>query len=470
MDAAYIFARDLVNATYQDIPHDVVEATKTHILDFLGVALAGSSQPGIRELLEIVADWGGKEESSVLCYGKKVPAPHAAQVNAAMGHALDYDDIGNGGHSSVVIVPTCLAIAERRSKVSGKEFITAVALGVEMMCRMGLALRLGQKTRPEAGAPGAGEPYGGWHTTPLYGFPAAAGVTGRLLGLDEEGILNALGIAYHQCSGNGQCVIEGTLTKRMGPGFAARGGIAAALMAEKGITGVKNSLEGKNGLFNLYHRGQYDAAALRVGLTEHFDGANVAIKPYPCCAGTHAHIDAALQLVKKYDIKPGDVREIVILDNDPDNVLIYPLEARRHPQKTIDSQFSIPWGVAVAIARRQVAIKDFTETAINSRDILDISDKIRAGTDPALVGPGGSAIARVEITITEGKTYSAEQDGGSRGSPRAPLSFSQCAVKFKDCASYSVKKLSAGDIDRVVELVGKLEESADVSEIAGLLC
>jgi len=470
MDAAYIFAKDLVKAKYEDIPDAVVEETKKHILDFLGVAVAGSSKPGVRELLEVVADWGGKKESTVLSYGNEVPAPNAAQVNATMGHALDYDDIGNGGHSAVVVVPTCMAAAERKGKVSGKEFVTSVILGVEIMCRMGLALKLGQKTRPAAGAPGAGEPYGGWHSTPLYGFIAAAGVTGRMLGLGEEGILNAFGIAYHQCSGNGQCVIEGTLTKRMGPGFAARGGITAALMAEKGITGVKNSLEGKNGLFNLYHRGEYDASALKTGLTERFDGLKVAIKPFPCCAGTHAHIDAALRLVKEHNIRPEDVQEITILDNDPNNVLIYPLEARSHPQKTIDSQFSIPWGVAVAVARRQVTIGDFSEQAINSRSILEISDKIHAGVDQGLVGADGLDIAKVKIITRSGKTFVAEQAGGSQGSHREPLSFSECAAKFRDCASYSVKQIPDNKINQVIALIGELEKAADVSEVFKLLC
>ena len=123
----------------------------------------------------------------------------------------------------------------------------------------------------------------------------------------------------------------------------------AALMAQKGITGVKNCLEGKDGLFNLYHHGEYAASALRVGLTEHFDSLNVSIKPFPCCAGTHHHINAALQLVNRYDIQAENLREITIYDNDPNNVLLFPFELRSHPQKTVDSQFSIPWGVAVAI-------------------------------------------------------------------------------------------------------------------------
>ena len=219
MDAAYSLAKNLVTVKYDDIPHDVVEATKKQILDIIGVALGGSSRPGVGELAELIGEWGGKAESTVLCYGNKVPAPNAAQVNATMGHALDYDDTGDGPtHPSVVIVPTCLAIAERKGKLSGREFIAAVALGVDMRCRLGQAFRSGKKTAPVCGHPGAG-----WHLTALYGYLAAAGVAGRLLGLDEDRLLNSLGIAYHQCSGNGQCVTEGALTKRMGPGFAARG-------------------------------------------------------------------------------------------------------------------------------------------------------------------------------------------------------------------------------------------------------
>jgi len=134
MDAAYLFAKNLISVNYEDIPEDVVEATKKQILDNLGVAVGGSSKLGVKELLELIIDWGGKEESTILCYGNKVPAPNAAQVNATMSHALDYDDTGNGPvHSSAVIVPTCLAVAERKGKLSGREFITAVSLGVDMI-------------------------------------------------------------------------------------------------------------------------------------------------------------------------------------------------------------------------------------------------------------------------------------------------------------------------------------------------
>jgi len=360
MDAAYALAKNLVTVKYDDIPRDVVGITKKQILDILGVALGGSSRPGVRELAELIGEWGGKEESTVLCFGHKVPAPNAAQVNATMGHALDYDDTGDGPtHPSVVIVPTCLAMAERRGGVSGCDFIAAVTLGVDMMGRLGQAFRSGLKTAPVGGHPGAG-----WHLTALYGYLAAAGVAGRLLGLDENKLLNALGIAYHQCAGNGQCVTEGALTKRMGPGFAARGGIVAALMAEKGITGAKDCLEGEVGLYNLYHKGEYDPEPLTADLGKRFAGANVAMKPYPCCKGTHGYVDLVLGLVDKNHIRAEDVQEITVFCRDETYFLLHPLEKRSRPENPVDSQFSIPWAVAAVFARGRAGIGEFTEEAI----------------------------------------------------------------------------------------------------------
>ncbi len=464
MDAAYSLARNLVTVNYESIPQDIVDITKKQILDILGVALGGSSRPGVRELAELVGEWGGKEESTVLCFGHKVPAPNAAQVNATMGHALDYDDTGDGPtHPSVVIVPACMAIAERRGKVSGREFIAAVALGVDMMCRLGQAFRSGMKTAPVGGHPGAG-----WHLTALYGYLAAAGVAGRLLVLDEDRLLNALGIAYHQCSGNGQCVTEGALTKRMGPGFAARGGIVAALMAEKGITGAKDCLEGEVGLYNLYHKGEYDPKPLIKDLGKRFQGINVTMKPYPCCKGTHNYVDAALALVNKYDIKPEDVQGISVFCQDDKYFLLHPLEKRSCPENPVDSQFSIPWAVAAVFARGRVGIGDFTEEAIQSPDILDISGKIRVEVDASLKGSEGMEPAKVGVTTKQGQTYVEQADTPAGGSEK-PLPFSAYERKFRDCASYSIKPLSDTQIDEVIAKINRLEQLDDIRELIKLL-
>ena len=465
MDAAYLLAKNLVTINYENIPQDVTELTKKHILDILGVALGGSARPGVKELAELVTEWGGKEESTILCYGRKVPAPNAAQVNATMGHALDYDDTGDGPtHPSVVIVPTCLAMAERRGKMSGREFITAVALGVDMMCRLGQAFRSGVKTAPVGGHPGAG-----WHLTPLYGFLAAAGVAGRILGLDEDKLVNALGIAYHQCSGNGQCVNEGALTKRMGPGFAARGGIVAALMAEKGITGAKECLEGELGLFNLYHKGEYDPIPLTKDLGKRFAGLSVTMKPYPCCKGTHSYVDVALALVNKHNIKAKDVQEITIFIQDDTNFLLHPLEKRSRPENPVDSQFSIPWALAVVFARGRAGIGDFTEEAIKSPDILEISGKVRVKVDKSVGEKKGLIPAKIGVTTRKGKTYIESADTAPMGGTPEQLPFDAYERKFRDCVSYAVKPRSGKQIDKIVTLIKQLEQVDDIREVIELL-
>jgi 2-methylcitrate dehydratase PrpD len=464
MDAAYALAKNLVAVGYDDIPRDIVDITKKQVLDMLGVALGGSSRPGVRELAELIGEWGGKAESTVLCYGQRVPAPNAAQVNATMGHALDYDDTGDGPtHPSVVIVPTCLAMAERQGGVSGREFIATVSLGTDVMGRLGQAFRSGVKTAPVSGHPGAG-----WHLTVLYGYLAAAGVAGRLLGLDEDKLGNALGIAYHQCAGNGQCVTEGALTKRMGPGFAARGGIVAALMAEKGITGARDCLEGEVGLYNLYHRGEYAPEPLTKDLGKFFAGANVTMKPYPCCKGTHEYVGLALGLVEKNHIGAEDVREITVYCRDDTNFLVNPLEKRSRPENPVDSQFSIPWAVAAVFARGRAGIGEFTEEAIKSPDILGMSDRIRVKVDDDLKKVEGMDPAKIGVTTQQGRTY-VEQSGAESGSSEKSLPFSAYERKFRDCAAYSIKKLAGRQVDEIIATIKQLEQIDDIRELVKLL-
>jgi 2-methylcitrate dehydratase PrpD len=461
MDAAYALARNMLAVKYEDIPTDVVELTKKHILDILGVALGGSSRPGVRELAELIGEWGGREESTVLCFGLKVPAPNAAQVNATMGHALDYDDTGDGPtHPSVIVVPTCMAVAERQGKVSGREFITAVTLGLDMMCRLGQSFRSGMKTTPAGGHPGAG-----WHLTPLFGYLAAAAVAGKILSLNEETLVNAMGIAYHQSSGNGQCVNEGVLTKRMGPGFAARGGIVAALMAQKGITGAKECLEGELGIFNLYIRGEYDPVPLTADLGKYFAGTTVTMKPYPCCKGTHNSVDVSLSLIDKYHIKPEDVQEITVYCQDETNFLVHPLEKRRHPENPVDAQFSIPWAVATVFARGRAGVEDFTTEAIGSPDILEMAGKIRIEKDTGLALSKVESAAKIGVKTKQGQTYIEQSKLKDTDVPEGQLPFNVYERKFRDCASSSIKPLSEKQIEEVISRVKQLERIDDIREV-----
>jgi len=292
-------------------------------------------------------------------------------------------------------------------------------------------------------------------------------MAGRIMGLDKEKMVNALGIAYHQCAGNLQSVNDGALTKRMGPGLAAKGGITAALMAERGITGAKNSLEGKFGLFNLYHGGDYDASILTDGLGKRFEVENTGFKPYPCCGHTHAFIDATLSLMSRHNIKADQVRDIMVYGGESGYALCVPLEVKRAPRTIVDAQFSVPWTVATALVKGKVSLEDFTEEAIKREDVLEISRKVTGQLDPSLnrhaVGPG-----RVTIVTKAGAEYTEEVEY-SLGSPERPMTFDDCAGKFRECSAYSIKPLSANTVDKVIELTRRLEQLDDATEIIKLL-
>jgi 2-methylcitrate dehydratase PrpD len=455
MDAAYLFARNFVDTKYENLPPEVVEATKKEILDLLGVALGGASQPGATHVCELVKEWGGKEESSIIGSKQKVPAPNAAQANATMAHTLDFDDVHEAAvmHPGIASIPVVMAVGEAQGNLSGKEFIVCTALGVDMMCRLALAT-----------TPGKSPIELGWHLTTLFGFMGAAATAARVMRLNEDEMVDAIGIGYHQSGGNGQCVKDGALTKRLGPGFAVKGGITAALMAKMGVTGAKNSLEGEWGLYMQYMDGDYSSEILTANLGKRFEGVNVAIKPYPCCRGIHPAIDAALALAIGENVRPQDIQEIVLSVTDAHlSLLCQPLEAKRSPRSPVDAQFSIPWGVASAMVGRRVGLDDFTERAIKNRDVLEVTQKMRVEVDNTLHKPGPEP-TRVKVMTKDGKTFSKVVEN-PLGSLERPMSFEDCARKFSDCA----RNLGAERIDKIINRVGRLEQLEDIREIIRLL-
>jgi len=458
MAAITDFVKHFISTRYEDIPVDAVESAKREVLDSLATALGGSSKAGIGELVDMVREWGGSEQSTVIAYGIRCPAPNAAQVNGTMIHALDYDDGHQVAlvHIGCVAVSTCFAVAERMGKTSGKELITAIALGGDFLARLGLA------SRPEASALASG-----WHPTTLFGFLGAAAMAGRLMGLGEEKMINALGLAYHQCGGAGSGVADGALAKRMGPGLAARAGITAALMAERGITGERDPLEGRTGLFNTYMGGDYDVKILTSDLGKRFEGVNIGDKPYPCCGLTHACIDATLALVSRYDIKVDQIQGITVYGGQSVYGLSQPPEVKCTPRTIIDAQFSVPWVVATTLVKGKVTVDDFTDEAIKRQDIQKIAQKITARLDPAMdrhgVGPGG-----VIITMKDGTEYQEEVEH-CLGSVERPMTFEDCTKKFRECATCSVKPLPTGTVDKVIEMVGQLEKLDDATEIIRIL-
>ncbi|MBN2241787.1 MAG: MmgE/PrpD family protein [Acidobacteria bacterium] len=455
MDAAVEFARNFANTKYEDLSSEVVDATKKEILDLMGVALGGISQPGATHVRRLMEAWGGKEESSIIGGSLKVPAPNAAQANATMAHALDFDDVHEAAvmHPGIAAIPVALAVAEAEGNFSGRELITATALGVDMMCRLALAT-----------TPGKNPIDLGWHLTSLFGFVGSAATAARIMGLPEEKIVDAIGIGYHQCAGNGQCVKDGALTKRLGPGFAIKGGITAALLAKMGVTGSTNSFEGEWGLYQQYMDGDYSREILLEDLGKRFEGVHVAIKPYPCCRGIHPAIDAGLALAIEDGVRSEHIKEIVLTVTEAHlSLLCTPEDAKKSPRSPVDAQFSIPWGVASAIVGKRVGLDNFTEKAITNSDVLEVTQKMRLEVDDALSKPGPDP-TRIKIITHDGNVFE-KVVHTPLGSLDRPMSYDDCANKFRDCA----KSLDPDRVEQLIELVGTLEQVDDIRAIIQLL-
>ncbi len=451
-DLAYDLAGNAAKVKYNDLPKDAVKITKKFILDTLATTTAGSSAPRCERVVELVKDWGGKEESSIMIYGGKVTSENAALANSTMAHALDFDDTHDEAvvHSYISVLPAALAMAERVGGVNGKDLITAVAVGTDLMCRLGLA--------------SFGHDWVYSSTMAYFGATVAAG---KILGLSEDKLHQAMGIAYSQCGGNLQCAKDGGLVKRMQPAFAAKTAITSSILAQKGITGARDIFEGQFGFFPSYHKGIYAREVVIKELGKVFEGANASVKLYPCCRYTHGSIDATLSIVQKNDIKPDDVVEVAShVTQDTYNIVGKPFEIRESPQ--VDAQFSIPYTVAVAIVRKNVFIDDFFVDKIKGdTQVLQLANKVRVVVDQEPIGKG-LAPCEVEIRTRDGKV-SSERVEILRGDPRKPASVEEVAQKFRQCAAFSAKPIATEKIEEIIRIISNLETVADVGEVVRMV-
>jgi 2-methylcitrate dehydratase PrpD len=442
--------KNIVDTQFDDLPHEVVEEEKKLIVDSLGVTIAGSSAPGCKEIVDLVKEWGGKPEATIIAYGGKVASPWAALANSTMMHALDFDDTLDESalHAHVSVLPAALAVAESKENVTGKELINAVVLGVDLVCRLGLATK-----KPLS-----------WIRTSTCGSFGAAATAAKILGFDYEKVLRTLGIVYSQTSGNAQCLVDGGLVKRMQPGFSAKAGVLSALLAKKGITGARGVFEGPYGFFNLYEGGDYDRGRILTGLGKQYEGMKLSVKPYPSCRMTHASIDAALAIRKEKGLEPSDIEEIVVYVSKMVYDLVgSPFTIRKSPQ--VDAQFSIPYTVATGLIRGDVFLKDFEEVFIRDLKVLKLAGKVKVVMDPTL--PERDMGVATFMVKTKQGLYE-KKVNKVKGSPSNPMSMDECIEKFKKCLAYSQKPISQTKADEILNKLVNFERIKDVRDLMNL--
>jgi 2-methylcitrate dehydratase PrpD len=446
-DAVVTLVEHCLQTTFDMLPGPVVAATKNQILDTLGIALAGGDQSGARQLRDFTLEMAGKPEARIWGTDVRVPAQDAARVNATMSHALDYDDTHEASfvHPSVITIPAALATTDMLGDVTGEEVITAVALGVDIACRLAGSAR-----------PGVSGFEHGWHNTTLYGYFASAVVAGKLMGLTRDQLVSALGIAFHQVSGNSQAHVDGALTKRVGPGFASYGGLLSARLAQRGIQGATGVFEGMRGFFHQYHGNHYSREVLFEGLGRSFAGTEVAFKPWPSCRGSHTAADAALALVAEFQV-PVDQVEAITIFNGPGEfpLLAAPLAKKQNPESVVDAQFSNPWIVAAALVDHKVALEHFTPAAIQRADLRAVTGRIQTVEDQTLVRPGGGpGPTRLEVRLKGGRMID-KTVAYAKGEPNNPMSPAEFQQKFLDCTHLA--GMTTGQAQELLGSINRLE-------------
>src|SRR5262245_17960694 len=345
MDPIRRFVTYFAAACYEGLASEAREAVKMTVLDTAGAALAGSSSEPGRGIARIAQRYGGATGSTLVAHGARGATPMAVLANGVMARCgeLDGTHETGGGHVGVCMVPAALALAEiAPAPVSGRELTLGIALGVDMLCRLRM---------------GAGKSKAiGWMAETMAPMSVAA-MGSRLFGLDEERMLDAIGLAYASCSGNVQPTVEGAWSLWTPAGSAGAAGIIAIDLAREGFQGPRNPLLGEFGLYRLYFRGDYDEEALLGGLGERNEIVNNSLKPYPTCKYTHHAIATTLELVRTHALRPEHVRRVTVATNTM-GATQCGFDATGAPKTTPTTpgaaKFSIPFTVAAAIARGQV--------------------------------------------------------------------------------------------------------------------
>ncbi len=472
-------AKFAAEVTFDDIPGDVVHQTKRVIFDTIGCTLGGYSSEKAHIARKFVKALGGNTEATIIGNGEKTSLTNAAFVNANMGNALDIDDTILMTHPAVPTVMGALPVAEKK-RVSGRDLITAVAVGYDIAIRIGgaseswLKIESGKiKTLPVHGY--------SWHT---FGAAVAAA---KILGVDAKEMVHVLGLAGTFASmpvmaSWAKPVDSLPLSKYYEAGWTTQGGVTAALLAQGGYTGPAEILEGKSGFWRMRGREEcnYDFMVDKLGrqwwITE------TSLKPWPCCRFIHHSLTAFTKLIDEYDIKAEEIEKVVVKGS----MMYAPIFHVKHPRGPVNMQFSAAHSLANAALRVTPGPKWQYPESVSDPKMRELRDKVSIETNQQtlevmaqdLAGEPPKQPRRVPTTVevtARGKTYR-ESVEYAKGDPPAwvtgmAMTDEELKIKFRNQAVDVLNMSNSwrGKIDRAIEVSYNLEKVNDVTELVGLL-
>ena len=444
MGATDTIAKWIVNTTYEDIPPDAIRVANESCFDVIGVILAGSAQPVGDIIKKYVADQGAAPQATVLSSGSQSSVANAALANGTMGHALDFDDFGGFGHPTVAIFPALLAIGEH-SGATGRDLLEAYVIG----CEVGLALQHATKYK---------QMDKGFHSTAVIGRLACTAACAKLMKLDHDQTVMALGMAGSMASG----LIHnfGTMTKPLHAGLTCRDGVTAAQLAQRGLTAGDQIIEHPFGFATtVLGEGIYDLDDMAENLGKPYRVQDaLMIKKYPCCGGNHAMLDSLFSLMRDNNFTHEDVASAEVDQSYYSVVMLY-----QDPDDELKGKFSAKFNVAAALVDGEIAVDTFTQEKIADPTINETMSKVRtrvmAKSEEMLTRSEDGH--KVKITLKDGRVFehvTARAD--ILGSQKNPWGFDSIKSKFQENVALV---LSQEGVDDAVNAWSDILQVSDVS-------
>lgn len=439
--ATRVLAEFVAGSRWEDIPAAVKRAGVRSLANFVSCALGGAADEAVGLAARVLGPYFGPPQAGVIGRRERPDILNAAFLNAAAANVLEYDDIHLPTviHPAAPVAPAALALAERR-RISGAELLHALILGIEVECRVGLAVMPTHYRR-------------GWHITATCGIFGAAAASGKLLGLDAQQMAWAFGHAATQSAGLVESL--GSMSKSLGVGNAAKNGLAAALFAAAGFTAAEAAIEGHYG-FGPVTSDSLDLGKIDDGLGQNWEALGNCHKPYPCGVVLFPVIDACLDLRAKHRPAPERIAAVTVRG--------HPLLRERTDRPDVETgraaKVSLQHSVAAALLHGAAGLKQYEDACVAAPAVRALRAKVAAEDDGGM--PVESAV--VTVRMADGAIYTEHVRHG-RGTPGRPISDAELDAKFRELAAFGA---SSVDAEELLAALRDIESEADIARVLRL--
>ncbi|MBZ9809179.1 MmgE/PrpD family protein [Mesorhizobium sp. BR1-1-9] len=439
IDVTATLARYVVSASADSVPGNVRREAVRSFLNWTGCAVGGSQHASVDIALAAVSPFAGKDQAAILGRDERLDALNAALLNGIASHVFDFDDthLRTIIHPAGPVASAILSLAQLRP-VSGRDLLHAFILGVEVECRIGNAVYPAHYDI-------------GWHITGTAGVFGAAAAAGRLLGLTEQQMIWALGIAGTQSSGFRE--MFGTMCKSFHPGRAAQNGLLSAFMAQRDFTSSNRVLEAPRGFAHVMST-ERNFDEITKGLGESFEIALNTYKPFACGIVIHPIIDGCVQLRNEFGLTAAQI-EGIELEVDP---LVLELTGKKTPTVGLEGKFSVYHSAAVAIIEGRAGEEEYSDASVRDPEVIALRDRVSAAASQSVAEDE----CHVTIRLKDGRVLRKHVEHAI-GSLARPMTDDDLNAKFGGLAE---PVLGATATARLRDLCWEIETLEDAAAIA----